>query len=375
MSHRTLGAALVTVAALLPLAAPAHAQDRSRDVTVMTRNLYLGADLIPLATQPDRATFEQAAAAALPDRPDERLRDAREGDRRGDPQGQARRRRPPGGRGVEAQPRRRQGRQRDRASQTVYDSIGRAPDELRTRRPALPRRGQARVVRLRGADRAGLRRAPHAVRRDPRPHRLEGPRRQDVPRRLHRPLRPADAGRRRAAAARLGRRRRARRRPRVPLRHDAPRGLQPRDRREADEAAPARPARVARRGSRSSSATSTPTRRPRGSDRGAVAPAERVPHRDRRRVHEPAAPARDVLLRRGPADDDQAPGPVDRPHHRPAATPGRCGRRSSAAGRPSGAAACGRRTTRASSRRSVCGSSVVCVAPRPVSFVPVGALR
>jgi endonuclease/exonuclease/phosphatase family metal-dependent hydrolase len=62
MSHRFLGAALVAVASLLPAAAPAGAQDRSRDVTVMSRNLYLGADLIPLATQPNREAFEQAAA-------------------------------------------------------------------------------------------------------------------------------------------------------------------------------------------------------------------------------------------------------------------------------------------------------------------------
>lgn len=65
MSHRKLGAALLAACALLPVAAPTAAQAQSktsRDVTIMTRNLYLGADLIPLATQPDRAAFEQAAA-------------------------------------------------------------------------------------------------------------------------------------------------------------------------------------------------------------------------------------------------------------------------------------------------------------------------
>ena len=64
MSHRKLTAALVSAAALLPLAAPAvaPAQSTSRDLTVMTRNVYLGADLIPLATQPSREAFEQAAA-------------------------------------------------------------------------------------------------------------------------------------------------------------------------------------------------------------------------------------------------------------------------------------------------------------------------
>ena len=64
MSHRRVGAALLTACALLPLAAPApaSAQSTSRDVKVMTRNVYVGADLIPLATQPTPAAFEQAAA-------------------------------------------------------------------------------------------------------------------------------------------------------------------------------------------------------------------------------------------------------------------------------------------------------------------------
>ena len=66
MSHRRLGAALVSACVLLPLLAPAPApatSHTSRDVKVMTRNVYLGADLIPLATQPSLAAFEQAAAA------------------------------------------------------------------------------------------------------------------------------------------------------------------------------------------------------------------------------------------------------------------------------------------------------------------------
>jgi len=44
--------------AALPVAASAKAQD----LKVMTRNVYLGADLIPLAAAPDQAAFEQAAA-------------------------------------------------------------------------------------------------------------------------------------------------------------------------------------------------------------------------------------------------------------------------------------------------------------------------
>jgi endonuclease/exonuclease/phosphatase family metal-dependent hydrolase len=63
MSHRRWGAALVAAAALTtPLAAPVvAAAQSSNEVTVMTRNLYLGADLIPLATTPGDQ-FEEAAA-------------------------------------------------------------------------------------------------------------------------------------------------------------------------------------------------------------------------------------------------------------------------------------------------------------------------
>jgi len=63
MSHRTLGAALLAAASLLtfaPAAAPAAA--KPDDVTVMTRNVYVGADLIKLATAPDKTAFEQGAS-------------------------------------------------------------------------------------------------------------------------------------------------------------------------------------------------------------------------------------------------------------------------------------------------------------------------
>jgi endonuclease/exonuclease/phosphatase family metal-dependent hydrolase len=63
--RRHLGATLLAVFALIPLAAPVAANAGSakpdRDLRVMTRNLYLGADLIPLASAPDRAAFEAAA--------------------------------------------------------------------------------------------------------------------------------------------------------------------------------------------------------------------------------------------------------------------------------------------------------------------------
>lgn len=67
MSHRKLGAALLAACALVPVAAPAadakaKPSKTARDVTVMTRNLYLGADLIPLAGAKDVPSFEAAAA-------------------------------------------------------------------------------------------------------------------------------------------------------------------------------------------------------------------------------------------------------------------------------------------------------------------------
>lgn len=64
LSHpRTWGAGLLAACVLAPLLvpAPAPAQTTSRDVKVMTRNVYVGADLIPLATQPTPAAFEVAA--------------------------------------------------------------------------------------------------------------------------------------------------------------------------------------------------------------------------------------------------------------------------------------------------------------------------
>ncbi len=65
MLKRRLGATLLAVCALIILVAPGAASAGTakpdRDLKVMTRNLYLGADLIPLAAAPDRAAFEQAA--------------------------------------------------------------------------------------------------------------------------------------------------------------------------------------------------------------------------------------------------------------------------------------------------------------------------
>ena len=64
MSHscprRAIAALLVALSATVAL--PAAASAKKQDLKVMTRNVYLGADLIPLAAAPDRAAFEQAAA-------------------------------------------------------------------------------------------------------------------------------------------------------------------------------------------------------------------------------------------------------------------------------------------------------------------------
>jgi endonuclease/exonuclease/phosphatase family metal-dependent hydrolase len=58
--RRTVAALMVALSALV--VAPAAASAKQQDLKVMTRNVYLGADLIPLALPKDEATFEQAAA-------------------------------------------------------------------------------------------------------------------------------------------------------------------------------------------------------------------------------------------------------------------------------------------------------------------------
>jgi endonuclease/exonuclease/phosphatase family metal-dependent hydrolase len=58
--RRTVAALMVAFSALA--VAPAAASAKKQDLKVMTRNVYLGADIIPLATSPNEAAFEQAAA-------------------------------------------------------------------------------------------------------------------------------------------------------------------------------------------------------------------------------------------------------------------------------------------------------------------------
>ena len=59
-SSRATAALLTALCACAAL--PAAASAKAQDLKVMTRNVYLGADIIPLASAPDRAAFEQAAA-------------------------------------------------------------------------------------------------------------------------------------------------------------------------------------------------------------------------------------------------------------------------------------------------------------------------
>jgi endonuclease/exonuclease/phosphatase family metal-dependent hydrolase len=58
--RRTVAALMVAFSALA--VAPAAASAKKQDLKVMTRNVYLGADIIPLATSPNEAAFEKAAA-------------------------------------------------------------------------------------------------------------------------------------------------------------------------------------------------------------------------------------------------------------------------------------------------------------------------
>ena len=62
MSHRLSRAAVLAVASAATLITPAMATAAKSDVKIMARNVYRGADLIPLATTPPEK-FEEAAAS------------------------------------------------------------------------------------------------------------------------------------------------------------------------------------------------------------------------------------------------------------------------------------------------------------------------
>ena len=160
----------------------------------MTRNVYLGADLIPLAAAPDQAAFEQAAAQRFqtvqnndfPTRAKalaDEIKKAKP-DLIGVQEATIWRRGADGVKDGSATP----------ATQVVYDSSHGAAEGAQEGGRAVQRAVEPRLVRLRGADRARLRRPHHPARRDPGPQGLEGEGQQDVPRRVQEPLRPADAG-------------------------------------------------------------------------------------------------------------------------------------------------------------------------------------
>ncbi len=67
LARRALTAllALSAIVAIVPAAEAQRAKRGDANVSVMTRNLYLGTDLIPIATAPTRAEFEQRATAGF----------------------------------------------------------------------------------------------------------------------------------------------------------------------------------------------------------------------------------------------------------------------------------------------------------------------
>ena len=194
---------LIALACSVPAAPAAQAAPAPR-VTVMTRNLFLGADLIPLATdRPGRAVpagRRQALRRGQCDRPGR----PHEADRARDRRRAARPGRPPGGLAVAH----RAGARVDRG----YDYMRRDQGAQAAARALPGRRAQARLQR-RGADRPRVRHPADARRRDPRAHRRQGQPR--ARRHVHRAADDPDAGDRhrdvsRAAGTRSTRRSTAR---------------------------------------------------------------------------------------------------------------------------------------------------------------------
>ncbi len=164
--RRTVAALMVAFSALA--VAPAAASAKKQDLKVMTRNVYLGADIIPLAAAPNEAAFEQAAAERFqvvlnnnfPARAKSLAAEIKKAkpDLVGVQEATTWRRGADGVKDGPATP----------ATQVVYDSADRAAEGAQEGGRPVQAGRRAAVVRLRGADRARLRRPHHPERRDPR---------------------------------------------------------------------------------------------------------------------------------------------------------------------------------------------------------------
>jgi hypothetical protein len=177
-------AAAMLVAACACVVVPAAASAKPEDLKVMVRNVYLGADLIPLAAAPNRDAFEQAAA--------QRFATVQSNDfaTRAKSLAAEIAKNKPDLVGVQEAAIWRRGADGVKdgattpATQVVYDSTALLLKELASRgaRHQVQGGGRPRLVRLRGPDRARLRPPHHPAQRDPRARRLEGEGRAQVQR-------------------------------------------------------------------------------------------------------------------------------------------------------------------------------------------------
>ena len=175
----------------------------------MARNVYLGADLIPLAAAPDQRHVRAGRRAALPDRRDQRLPDARQG------LAAEIRKAKPDLIGVQEAAIWRRGADGVKDGSTTPAT----QVDLRLDQGAAEGAQGGRVAatrRSRAATGSTSRRRPRSTTTSALTQRdvilvrkgSKAKLRKTFRGGFHEPLRPADAGRRGAAAARLGRRRR-----------------------------------------------------------------------------------------------------------------------------------------------------------------------